>query len=139
MFPKHLEKLSKAKSFVKPELLPPTSSSLRYHSFRAYYQILKWLGRDTIEPEKWGWYKSNNKFLPKMTDIKPAPDSLLKSIGCNCTSDCSTLRCGCRKGGYPCSSLCGKCQTNECTNVEVFVEENEIDILTDTNFDLDLE
>ena len=36
-----LEKLAKAKSFVKPERLPPTCSSLRYHSFRMYYQILK--------------------------------------------------------------------------------------------------
>ena len=89
-----LGKLAKAKCFVKPERLPPTCSSLRYHSFRTYYT-------------------------------------------CNCASDCSTLHCGCRKGIYPCSSLCGKCQINECTNVEIFLEESEIDIDSETNFDLE--
>ena len=123
------EKLAKAKSFVKPERLPPTCSSLRYHSFRTYDQILKWLGCDAIEPERWGWHKCKDKLLPRTTDIKPAPDSLLKTIGCNCTSDCSTLHCGCRKG------LRGKCQINECTNVEIFLDESEIDIDSETNFD----
>ena len=36
-------KVLKAKSFVKPELLPPTSSAVKFHNNRSYYQIMKWL------------------------------------------------------------------------------------------------
>ena len=124
-----LQKVAKAKSFVKPERLPPTSSSLRYHSFRVYHQISMWLGILDIKAEKWGWFRSNDMLLPRTMDKKPAPDSLLKTIGCNCQEDCSSFRCGCRKGSYQCSSLCGKCQVNGCTNVQVFLlEELELEV-----------
>ena len=106
-------KVNSAKSFVKPERLPPTPSSLQYHSYRVYHQVSEWLGRD-VDPEKWGWYKSASRFHPRTMDCKPAPDSLLKTIGCNCKGDCSKNQCGCRRGGYDCSSLCGPCQTNGC-------------------------
>ena len=49
------------------------------------------------------------------TIINPAPDNLLKVIACNCTGDCSSLNCGCRRGGYSCTYMCGECQVKECT------------------------
>ena len=80
-----------------------------------------------MDAEKWGWINSRGRLLPRATDKKPAPDSLLKTIGCNCSGNCSSLHCGCSKGGYPCSSLCGKCQVNGCTNEQsVFVRRKRI-------------
>ena len=76
--------------------------------------------------------------LPRGTDKKPAPDVLLKSIGCSCLGDCSSVRCGCRKGGYDCSSLCGTCQVNGCTNVQVFLlEESEFEMDIEVSADID--
>ena len=81
----------KATSFVKPERLPPTKFALRFHCFRVLLQVLKWIGDDSLKPEEWGWLNIDNKLCPKTTNKNPAPDSLLKIIGCNCSSDCSTL------------------------------------------------
>ena len=85
------QKVLKAKPFVKPETLPPTRSVLKYHSFRCYYQVMKWCGND-VNAEQWGWINIDNKYYPKTTDKLSAPESLLKIIHCNCTSDCSTMR-----------------------------------------------
>jgi 5'-3' exonuclease len=48
------QKVLKARSFVKPEMLPPTRSALKYHSFHCYYQIRKWCDED-LNAEQWGW------------------------------------------------------------------------------------
>ena len=112
-------KVLKAKTFVKPERLSPTKTALRYHSFRCYYQILEWKNaHHNLTTEDWGWMKVDNKLIPKTTHKNAAPESLLKNIGCICSGDCSTMRCGCRRGGYKCSSVCGKCQLTECCNAE---------------------
>ena len=79
----------------------------------------------------WEWLNINGKLLPKPTNKQSTPDSLLKTIVCNCTGDCSTVQSGCRKGGNPVSSVCGICQLQECTNVDISYEESEYDIDTD--------
>ena len=45
---------AKSTSFVKPEQLPPTENATKYHAFRAYCQVMVWLGHD-IDPQNWGW------------------------------------------------------------------------------------
>ena len=46
----------------------------------------------------------------------PAPDSVLKSISCNCdVSQCKTLACKCRKNSRPCTDFC-KCSESKCHN-----------------------
>ena len=42
------------------------------------------------------------------TDLSPAPDELLKMTGCNCHTDCSSMRCTCKKFNVKCSSVCGE-------------------------------
>ena len=116
------KKVAKATNFVKPERLPPTNSALKFHSFRVYFQIMKWLGIDTLKTEDWGWVNVEGKLLPRTTDKQPTPDSLLKTIGCSCNSDYSSMRCGCRKGSYSCSSVCGNCQMKGCPNVDIVLE-----------------
>ena len=97
---------------MKPEGLPPTLSALLYHSYWVYYQVADWLGRFDVYAEKWCWAKSKDILLPRTMDKKPTPDSLLNTIGYNCTINNSMLRLGCRKDGYYYSSLCGQCQMN---------------------------
>ena len=86
---------------------------------------MNWIGYDKLNPEEWGWFITDNKLYPKTTDKNPAPDTLLKTIGCNCNGNCSNLHCRCRRGGYSCSSVCGKCQLNECSNIAIPLSEYE--------------
>jgi len=111
------KKVSSAKSFVKPEKLPPTVSTAKFHSQRSFYQIMVWMKKDgNMDPKDWGWKREDDILLPVMTDQKPAPDRLLKVIHCNCTTGCCNTRCSCRKFGFPCTSACGPCQTESCYN-----------------------
>lgn len=111
------KKVSSAKSFVKPEKLPPTVSAAKFHSQRAFYQIMVWMGQaGNMDPTDWGWKRESDTLLPVMTDQKPAPERLLKVIHCNCTTGCCNTRCNCRKYGLPCTSACGPCQTESCYN-----------------------
>jgi hypothetical protein len=117
-------------SFVTPERLPPTESATKLHCRRTYYQIMVWMGmEDGMVPSCWGWSLKDNKFVPLMSSMSAAPDSLLKIIHCNCTSACKTLRCSCRKYGLSCNAACGQCQVNECENPEnrFYEEESEDD------------
>ena len=53
--------------------------------------------------EDWGWKITNDQVFPVATDLPPAPESLLQLIRCKCSSDCSSMRCICRKNGMQCS------------------------------------
>ena len=57
------------KSFVYPERLPPTSSSIKFYGVRVYYQIMVWIGTDDgMDALEWGWKVDNNQtVLLKMT------------------------------------------------------------------------
>ena len=70
--------------------------------------------RDTTACEQWlvvcnmketdcEWTTKDDNLVPVMTDLPPAPDELLRVIRCNCTTDCSTARCSCRKHSLECS------------------------------------
>ena len=48
---------------------------------------------------------------------KTAPDSVLKSISCNCeASQCKTLACGCQLAERGCTEFCKCSQTGSCQN-----------------------
>ena len=63
-----IKKIINAKSFVKPERLPPTEEATKYHSYRVNQQVQAWRGKE-INLIDWGWIVSNNIFLPKTTDL----------------------------------------------------------------------
>ena len=86
-----------------------------------------WLGYNSYNPDNYGWKIKNRSLIPKSTDRLPAPENLLKVIACNCSGDCSSLQCGCRKGGYSCTCLCGQCQLKDCTNVDIIFEPEDMD------------
>ena len=63
------KKLSKAKTFVTPERLPPTSSARKFHSLRSYYQVMEWMGcTDEIKLFECGWKVEGEKLVPVMKD-----------------------------------------------------------------------
>ena len=71
----YLRKRHSTKSHVTLKLMPPTQSSTKYHSFRAYYQIMVWIGKEKDLKEKdWGWKRENNNFVPVMSDTIGMPD-----------------------------------------------------------------
>lgn len=107
--------IGKSKTAINLASLPPTSAATYLHSCRTYYQVQYWLGNYHLNPEDWGWIKSETMYLPKKTTGKLAPDELLKLLHCNCIKDC-TNRCGCKKAGLPCSPLCKYCKGEACSN-----------------------
>ena len=58
-----------------------------------------------MSPQDWGWKESDGALIPVTTDLAPAPNERLQIVRCNCQTDCSTLRCSCRKHGLNCRSL----------------------------------
>ncbi|KAG1682454.1 Organic cation transporter protein [Nymphon striatum] len=71
------KKVVSASSFVAPARLPPTASATKFHSLRAYYQIMTWLGLESnLDATDWGWTIEDNQFAPVMTAKNHAPDNL---------------------------------------------------------------
>ncbi|CAH3176218.1 unnamed protein product, partial [Porites lobata] len=60
--------------------------------------------------EDYGWKVTEGQVLPRMTDLPAALEALLQMIKCNCSSDCASARCTCRKHGLECSPACGQCR-----------------------------
>ena len=128
------EKVSTNKSHIHPQTLPPTSAAAKYHSFRVFYQIMKWKEiDDQMTPLNWGWKKIDDKLMPVMTDLPPAPDELLKMIRCNCHGDCSSMRCSCKKHNISCSPACGSCRGSSCSNSDNSINSDQDD--TDDDYD----
>lgn len=122
------EKVATNTSHVKPQSLPPTSAAAKYHSLRVYFQVQQWKGSgDELLPVEWGWRESDGGLMPVLTDLPPAPDELLRVIRCNCQSDCSSLRCSCRKHNVKCSLACGNCRGSGCMNSDQSTHEEELD------------
>ena len=78
-YQKFCDKVAKSSSFVEPQSLPPTIASARYHSLLVYYQVQLWKGNE-LKPEEWGWKHVDSQLRPKLSDLPPAPDDLLKTI-----------------------------------------------------------
>ena len=124
------KKVVSASSFVTPERLPPTESASKLHCHRVYYQIMVWMGKEEgMDATHWGWNLQDNHFVPNMSRMSPATDSLLKFIHCNCSTACRTHNCSCRRYGLPCTVVCGSCQLKECDNPhnKFLVEESDND------------
>lgn len=54
-----------------------------------------------------------------MTMDPPCPEELLNTIFYKCKNGCSS-RCGCRKAGLQCSSVCGQCNGPACLNASPY-------------------
>ena len=104
----HCQKVATNTSQVQPQNLPPTSAAATYHSLRVYFQVQQWKGvEETMLTEEWGWRSCEGLLVPVMIHLSPAPEALLHVIRCNGSTDCSSLRCSCRKKHLECSPACG--------------------------------
>ncbi|KAG1701346.1 hypothetical protein GQR58_004811 [Nymphon striatum] len=110
------QKVSTSTVRVEPRTLPPTSASAKQHCLRVYVQVQQWKGVG-MDANGWGWAIRDERMVPVMTEMKPAPDYLLDAIHCGCNTDCSTRRCSCRKHNLECSTACSECKGLHCSNV----------------------
>ena len=64
--------------------LPPTSDAAKYHSFRTYYQVQKFLGNNEICPLHWCWIRDDKSdhLIPFVKDQAAAPEKVLLMISC---------------------------------------------------------
>lgn len=117
--------VGQAKSAVVLSKLPPTSSAAHQHSRRVYLQVQAWLG-NVLNPEEWGWTKTDAFLNPILTKKAPAPASILKLISCACKLGCGK-RCSCVKIGLRCTTMCNSCRGLSCFNKNQDCEECEQD------------
>ena len=96
-----------------PDLLPPTSDAVKYHLQRCHYQTMVWKSAcvpnlQLPEPEEIGWKIEQDELVPILMTKQPIPESCIAMIKCTtCKTGCRSKRCACRKGGLPCTGLCG--------------------------------
>jgi len=106
-----------------------TASATQYHSLRVYFQVQQWLGlSDTsLQPQCWGWKLSSGKLFPVYMDKAPAPSELLQIVRCSCKSDCSSMKCTCKKNGLDCSPACKECKGASCSNTRIETRQDDND------------
>ena len=131
-FRKYSEKVATSLSHCDPKVLPPTAAAAKFHSYCVFLQVNQWKNIDCCMTEtSWGWKQHENEFKPIATDIAPAPADLLKIIRCNCSTDCATAKCTCKKNGMSCSVACGHWRGTGRQNASAYLqdeEEQEVDI-----------
>ena len=58
-------------------------------------------------PGTFGWKLEDDKWVPVMTSLPPAPEAIIQLVKCGCIKTrCSTNRCNCRKAELKCTNLC---------------------------------
>ena len=123
---RYQQKISRRTTFVKPEVLPPTSGAAIYHSMRVYLQV-----RATMDgkPESAATNRVGlvwQRWTLLCSSKAAAPPNLLKIIRCNCKTGCSSRQCTCRANGLECTNVCGVCR-GVCTNASPIHGEAERD------------
>lgn len=106
---------ARLKTEVRLAQLPPTAGSTREHIWRVYFQVQKWLGNDLINPSDWGWKLKDGVYVPTMSELPAAPPEILNMIFCTCKGNCGN-RCGCRRTGLKCNTICSGCHGDSCLN-----------------------
>ena len=125
-YQRYCEKLATNSSQIQPQNLPPMSAAAQHHSLRVYLQVKQWKGENEgMSLEDYGWKVTEGQEIPRMTDLPATPESLLQMIRCNCSSDCPSAKCTCRKHGLECSPACGHCRGTACTNSPIQFDEDD--------------
>ena len=85
---------------------------------RVWFQATIMQQQQPFEPLNFGYYKNTDgQILPVTTKVLPAPQAVIELVRCRCKTDCSTLRCSCRKNNLPCTELCSGCPNDEDSNI----------------------
>ena len=92
---------------------------------RANYQAMVWNNDIHVvpqpllpSPDNFGWKLEDNKWLPVITTLPPAPEAVIQLVKCGCAKErCSTNICQCRKANLNCIDLCSCCDSGDiCEN-----------------------
>ena len=51
------KKIMNSKIFVEPKHLPSTEAAEKFHSYKSYFQVMKWMDVNGMNSEEWGWQK----------------------------------------------------------------------------------
>ena len=106
----------------KPEEMPPTSNSAKFHILRALSQAFIWrnahvpfLEEQSSELISKCFHFVDNKLVPIMSDQPALSDNVIKLVFCNCKTGCKNKMCV----PINCSVLCHARLKSDipCTNV----------------------
>jgi len=76
-----------------------------------------------IDPIGKGWIKEGNGMGINWMNEKPAPESILAFVSCNCKKNkCNANSCSCYGVNLPCTDMCG---CNNCENQNNCSEDEE--------------
>ena len=106
----------------KPQALPPTRDALELHIRRCHYQAFVWKQACCQypilpNPDGTGWMKvDGDQLVPRLMTLDPIPKACKEIISCSCKSECTTLRCGCKRAKLFCTSVCGCTVNSEGNN-----------------------
>ena len=95
------------------EGLPPTQSALHCAIQQTHYLSIVWengVMPNPILPNplEYDWYMQDQKFVPVMNSMPPAPESIIHLVKCGCrSSKCATKCCTCVAHNLKCIDLCG--------------------------------
>ena len=101
------------------EKLPTTSTSIRKHIKRAYFQGFRWLRcpydeRFELDPKSYGYEFSNDLMKPDLLITPKIPDDFPQP--CNCRKCSKSTVCPCRVNEIKCCGFC-KCFADKmCKN-----------------------
>src|ERR1051325_6624243 len=104
------------KKVVNFERLTPTSTSVRLHIKRAYYQCHRWINalsaEEQLDPLEYGYIENDGALEPQITSssILPADFPIPSCIKCYRDSTCC-----CRSNEHSCCVFC-KCKSGDICN-----------------------
>ena len=117
------------KKYQAEAKLPPTKAALMYHIYHAHYQAMVWCNDHSVNPqlpspELYGWRLKDEMFITVITDLQPAPKTVIELARCGCClRKCRGRLCSCRKVDLVCTELCSSdAEEDKCSNTEQAAE-----------------
>jgi hypothetical protein len=89
-YQKFMQKVHSSNTCVKIQTLLPTKTAAKYHSFRTYLQVQRWIWNN-LNPWEWGLSLQEERLIPKKCDLPAAPERLLKKVKCCCKAGCDSV------------------------------------------------
>ena len=112
----------------KPEEMPPTTDSAKFHILRAFSQYFIWvnahipfIGEESERLISKCFLLKDKKLQPIMSERPMLDEKTIKIVSCNCKTGCKNKMCPCRKVPIPCSILCHARGKNDvpCMNNDI--------------------
>ena len=90
--------------------MPPTSGAWHQVILRAHLQASAWhqdmvCNPIKLDPCDLGWYMSEGKFMPKLSELFTAPSAVVELVKCGCVKSNCSKKCSCKQNMMPCTEL----------------------------------